>query len=324
MSDLISIIIPIYNSKATLDACLQSINNQTYTNLEILLVDDGSSDGSLSLCNLYSERDSRIKVLHQDNKGPSAARNLGLSQATGDYISFLDSDDEIECSYFETLLGMIKASKADVSAISYSIEPRGEAPKQIRKASPIESFDSNSAISHLLYQNKLDSSQCMKLYSKEILSGITFDENICVYEDLLFVYQVYKRCKKIVWSNRNLYFYHKEQTGQMDQKSPETEDSFYVMDCIKADIQKETPSLVKAIDNRIISVSFNIIKLLAQSGRCNSHIEELCWSNIKRLRKENFLDSKVRIKNKAGIIISCFGKGFTRWMFANQLLSYKN
>lgn len=315
MSDLISIIIPIYNSEAKLDACIKSIQKQTFSNYEILLVDDGSTDRSLDKCIEFSEKEKRIKVFHQEHKGQSSARNLAIQNAAGDYISFVDSDDEVDSTYLEVLYGILKASKADVSAVTYSIVPRGEKPSFIRRDKAIRVFDSQTAIGNLLYQKQLDSSQGMKLYRKAILSGITFAEDISVYEDLLFVYHVYKRCNTIAWSNQNLYFYHKESSGQMDRKVTESEDAFRVMDIIKKDIAKEYSNLGSSIDNRIISASFNILKLLACSNRHNTLLEKHCWRNIKDLRCSNFLDSNVRMKNKLGIILSLFGKSFTRFIF---------
>ena len=96
MLPLISVIVPIYNTELYLDKCMQSILNQTYRNLEIILVDDGSTDNSSQMCDLYAGKDSRIRVIHKENGGQSSARNVGLNVCTGDYISFVDSDDWIE------------------------------------------------------------------------------------------------------------------------------------------------------------------------------------------------------------------------------------
>jgi len=108
---LISIIVPVYNSSVFLHECLQSIISQTYTNLEILLVDDGSTDDSLEICKSYAEQDSRIKVFHKENGGVSSTRNFGLRVATGEYIGFVDSDDFISSEMFENLLAELEPPK---------------------------------------------------------------------------------------------------------------------------------------------------------------------------------------------------------------------
>ena len=316
MSDLISVIIPVYNSDNSLGRCLASISGQTYQNLEIILVDDGSTDKSLDICHSFAENDGRAIVLHQENSGPSAARNAGIKIAKGRYLSFVDSDDEVDSRYFETLLGIIEDNDSDISSVSYQIVKSGKQPLTADRNADVEHFDSESAISHLLYQNKLDSSQCCKLYKREIIGDTLFPTNIRVYEDLLFVYKIFCKCRKISWSNRKLYFYHKEQNGQMDSISPVVTDAFEVMDEIKGDILQRNPQLEGAIGNRTISVSFNIVKLLARSNRHNEEVESICWRNIQELRTRNFFDPKVRMKNKLGIIISLFGQSFTRFIFS--------
>lgn len=312
MSDLISVIIPVYNSEAVLESCLSSLFSQTYTNFEIILIDDGSSDASLKICEKYAKEYSNVFALRQaENKGPSSARNLGIEASHGDYIAFVDSDDQIAPQYLETLLTNIKNSGADISAVSYQIVKRGKQPKQ-NKDNKTLSFSSNEAIADLLYQNRLDSSQCCKLYRKSVIEKIRFDERISVYEDLLFVYQAFCNCNKIVWSDQKLYYYFKQDNGQMDRVSPMTLDAFEVMEQIKSDIAQRNPLLLGAIENRTISVSFNILKLLARSKRHNKDIEDICWSNIKALRKSNFFDHNVRIKNKLGIIVSLLGNALSR------------
>lgn len=307
MSDLISVIIPVYNSETSIDTCLASVLSQTYSNYEIILADDGSTDSSSLICDKYAETNTAIKVLHQENAGPSAARNAGLSIAKGDYITFVDSDDEIATNYLESLLDIIK-NGSDVAAVSYQIVGKGQSPQLDKSNADLKIFDSKSAVSSLLYQKELDSSQCFKLFRKEILEGIAFPTDIRVYEDLYFIYKVYSRCKKISWAERRLYYYHKEDNGQMDSVSPMVKDAFIVMDRIKGEINQKYPELNKAIDNRTISVSFNILKLLARSGRTNPEVEDICWENIKRYRFSNFFDNNVRLKNKIGVIASLFGK----------------
>ena len=312
MSDLISVIIPVYNSEAVLESCLSSLFSQTYTNFEIILIDDCSSDASLKICEKFAKDHSNVFVLRQaENKGPSSARNLGIEASKGDYIAFVDSDDQIASQYLEILLANIKDLKADISAVSYQIVKRDKQPKQ-NKDNKTLSFSSHEAISDLLYQKRLDSSQCCKLFKRSAIGRIRFDEQISVYEDLLFVYQAFSNCNKIVWSNQKLYYYYKQDNGQMDRVSPMTLDAFDVMEQIKADIKQKSPKLLGAIENRTISVSFNILKLLAQSKRQNKDVEDICWANIKALRKSNFFDLNVRIKNKLGIIISLLGNAISR------------
>lgn len=116
---LVSIIVPVYQVKEYIGECVESLLAQTYTNLEILLVDDGSTDGSGELCDEYMRRDHRIKVVHQENRGLSAARNTGLDLATGEYVAFVDSDDTVLSAYIEKLFRLIRKYHADIAACAY-------------------------------------------------------------------------------------------------------------------------------------------------------------------------------------------------------------
>ena len=120
---LVSIIVPVYQVKDYIDECVESLLRQTYTNLEILLVDDGSTDGSGAICDEYARRDNRIRVIHQENQGLSAARNAGLDRATGEYVAFVDSDDAVLPDFIETLYDLAERYQADIAACAYE---RGE------------------------------------------------------------------------------------------------------------------------------------------------------------------------------------------------------
>lgn len=114
MSPLISVIIPVYRVQACLERCVASVVGQTYRNLEIILVDDGSPDGCGAMCDVWAEKDRRIRVIHKENGGLSDARNAGLSVATGEYIGFVDSDDRLDPRFFEILLDRLEATKSDI------------------------------------------------------------------------------------------------------------------------------------------------------------------------------------------------------------------
>ena len=121
MGNLISIIVAIYNVDQYLEQCIDSIINQSYKNLEIILVNDGSTDNSKNICDYYSEIDKRIKVVHKKNGGVSSARNTGIDIATGDYIAFVDSDDYLELNMYETMINNLEQNQCDMGVCGYSI-----------------------------------------------------------------------------------------------------------------------------------------------------------------------------------------------------------
>ena len=116
---LVSIIVPVYQVKNYVGECVESLLRQTYTNLEILLVDDGSTDGSGAICDEYARGDNRIRVIHQENQGLSSARNTGLDQAKGEYVAFVDSDDAVRLDYIETLYDLADRYQADIAVCAY-------------------------------------------------------------------------------------------------------------------------------------------------------------------------------------------------------------
>ena len=310
MAATISIIIPVFNAESTLGACVSSILAQTFRDYEVILVDDGSSDRSADICHSLCREHSNFKALQIAHSGPSAARNAGIDATTGQYITFIDSDDEVDSRYLQTMLDIITRHDADVAALSYQIVARGSKPKPVDHDAPIRLFDNREAVTDLLYQNHLDSSQCFKLIRRSLLYGIRFPEQYRVYEDLLFIYNVYSRCRKVAWTDRKMYFYHKEAAGQMDSVCPQVDDALHIVDDIRNDLSVRFPGsqLLKAIDNRTISISFNLLKRIAQHHISNPEIEKRCWDNILDYRLENLLDRNVRIKNKVGVLLSYLGK----------------
>lgn len=329
MREVISVIIPAYNSESTLESCVASVLDQTYRETEIVIVDDGSVDGTLKMGNRLSSIYNNVRVESIKHAGPSAARNAGLRLARGRYIAFVDSDDRIHPEYLATLHSLMLVHGADISAVTYQMvasntlyaSNKPSAYKQIcanDSKADARVYSSAEAVADLLYQKHLDSSQCCKLFRRKLIEGLCFPEDCRVYEDLLFVYQAFCRSKKIVWTDKQMYYYHKTADGQMDSVSPCVTDAFEVMERIRKDLSSRYPTLSHAIDNRTISVSFNILKLMAVSHetRHDEGIEHRCWDNIRSLRFANFFDPNVRIKNKVGVLLSLFGCRFTMSVFS--------
>lgn len=201
---LISVIIAIYNPGKYLRACLDSIVGQTYRNLEIILVDDGSTDDSLAICKEYAEKDSRIIVHHKENSGVSATRNQGIRLSHGDYYSFIDSDDILEPDAYEYLMELVKKHGAD--AVNYEHFITHPNRERIHKL-PDENyglFDRTGAISQLVHNVMF---AWNKLFSKEIIGGVWFNEDICRGEDSLFAIEAFDKADKVWFDPRPLYHY---------------------------------------------------------------------------------------------------------------------
>lgn len=204
---LICVIVPVYNAEKYLDKCIESVLSQTYKNLEIILIDDGSPDNCPQICDKWAKNDGRIKVIHKENGGVSSARNAGLDKITGEYITFIDSDDWIEQDYISTLLENALTTGADVVVYSFTFENlQGDAEK-ITTQSGI--FEKNDIVSNYLL-DKIRPEACGKLINSQIIKSIRFDESFGYAEDLLFNYEVFKQCTKISCINSHKYHYLQE------------------------------------------------------------------------------------------------------------------
>lgn len=208
---LISIIVPVYNVEPYLNKCLDSIVNQTYKKLEIILIDDGSTDNSGLICDEYASKDNRIIVVHQKNKGLSAARNVGLNIAKGDYIAFVDSDDFIEKDMYFTMYNVMNKNYADVCVCNYIKNTNFETKKIYSEIFKI--LTSKQAIKQLLLSyTKLRKKPTIeyavwnKLYRKEIFENVMFPVGK-KYEDQFITLLILDKIDKIVWIDADYYNY---------------------------------------------------------------------------------------------------------------------
>lgn len=207
MEELISIVIPVYNVENYLPACIQSVLTQTYQNLEIILVDDGSSDQSGALCDEFAFQDRRIKVFHQKNRGLSAARNAGLEEISGGLVSFIDSDDQVAPDYIETLYALQEKYQADIVCCDYEAFLEGTSPVVKAEAERILEMDANEAL--MQYFGSLATQTTVawgKLYDKKLFLKIRFPEGR-LHEDEFTTYRLLADSGKIVYTNQKLYFY---------------------------------------------------------------------------------------------------------------------
>lgn len=215
---LISIIVPIYKVEPYLRQCLNSIINQTYTDLEIILVDDGSPDGCPQICDEYAARDKRIVVIHKENGGLSDARNAGLDICKGDYIYFLDSDDVLPLNCIYTLFKMISSENAEIASSSYEEFNYDDQPPKELIHNVAYSVITGSEALILLCKNNSPGimSSCMKIYKKKCFDNIRFPKGK-LYEDAHTNYIIYHNCKKICYTEAPLYYYRLRNESIMGQ-----------------------------------------------------------------------------------------------------------
>ena len=201
---MISIIVPVYNVKDYLERCLQSICGQTYKNLEIIVIDDGSSDGSEELCDLFALKDERIRVVHQANAGQSAARNRGLAMARGELLGFVDADDWIEADMYEFLFRLMTEQDADISACSHYRHKAGISAKYT--SGKVSVFTRNEGIRALVVDKRVRNYVWDKLYKRSLFTGIRFPAGR-IFEDIAVSYQLFYGAQKIVVQDTPKYHY---------------------------------------------------------------------------------------------------------------------
>lgn len=210
MNEKITVIIPVYNVEKYLARCVDSVINQTYKNLEIILVDDGSPDNCPKICDEYAEKDSRIKVIHKENGWISSARNAGMDIMTGEYVTFVDSDDYIKENMIEHMLGIMKKHDAEVVQVGYSSD-EDEFCKP-NEAYSEEIIVGRENIKTFIRDKKIKVVVWGKLYKRNIIKDLRFLEGLKYAEDNEFGYRLYKNVKKTVSTNEKMYFYCLENT----------------------------------------------------------------------------------------------------------------
>lgn len=210
---LISLIVPVYNVKDYLKTCLQSILEQTYKNLEIILVDDGSDDGSSGICDEYARMDQRIKTIHLPHSGVSAARNAGLAAATGELLGFVDSDDWIDHDMYQYLYTLMQEHDADVSACTYLLEQEGRPSKIINNTGKLYVFSRKEIIRALVKNDLVKNYLWAKLFKRKLFDRLSFPVGR-VYEDVAVLYKVFYSSQKVVLSCVSKYHYmiHKNES----------------------------------------------------------------------------------------------------------------
>lgn len=199
---LVSIVVPVYNSEKYLNKCLKSIKSQTLNDFECILVDDGSIDSSVTICDSFAAEDSRFSVIHLKNGGVSRARNEGIKKAKGEYIGFVDSDDWIDTEMFEILYRDVKKYKAEISICNIYED---NAKNGFTEMNPVQ------AKICMLSDDGFRGYSVNKLVKRELFDFYLYDENLKCYEDLVLFFQLFSKCAKVIWDARPLYHYFRHE-----------------------------------------------------------------------------------------------------------------
>lgn len=281
---MISVIIPVYNVEKYLSQCLESVIRQTYQDLEIIVIDDGSTDESPRICDEYAEKDTRIRVIHKQNAGAASARNAGLKIATGEYLAFVDSDDYLNTNAYETMLGIMQRTTADIVECAFC----NEFPNRTWNRIFFEKETLFSTVEYLkLYTDHWICSLIWeKLYKRSLFEGIEFEEGHQI-DDEFFTYQGVMNAKTIVYNPTILYHYRMRSSGVMRDKTVAEKKLFDRLEYSTIRREKVTsrfPELKQVYDESYLNF---LVVWSENRGATKSIIQE-----IQRLIKDYFKTNK--------------------------------
>lgn len=236
MNETISVIIPAYNAEKYIEKTLESVLSQTYEDLELIIIDDGSDDNTFEECKKFSETDKRIKVYHKKNEGVGKARDFGISKATGEYITFVDSDDTIEPEMYQILLDNIKKYNADISHCGYkSVDSSNHVLSYFFNSKELRIQEREDGIIDLIAARKIEPGLWNKLYRKHLLNNLSYDSTMRINEDYVLNLYLFSAAKKSVFTDIPLYNYFQSNNSGSTKWTKE----YYFKDILKAaDITK--------------------------------------------------------------------------------------
>lgn len=321
---LISVIVPIYKVEVYLRRCVESIICQTYKNLEIVLVDDGSPDLCPAICDKYAIRDNRVKVIHKKNGGLSDARNAALDVIHGRYVTFVDSDDYVAADYVETLYHLLIENSADISCIQFIKFHEGSVPMSHIRNDDCQVLNSHDAIQKLLYFNGMETSAHCKLYRVELFEGIRYPFGK-LFEDLGTTYKLFLKANKIVNSKAEKYFYlQRENSIEQSQFTSSKMDILAACEELRDGVLPRYPDLSRAWNCRYFCANFHIL-LAIPKGRFEGQTAIL-KRNILKYRQGVLLDCHARRKARIAALLSYFGFNLIRrvWHLKNKVKTKNN
>lgn len=309
--DLISVIIPVYNVEKYLRNCIDSVISQTYHNLEIILIDDGSPDKCGEICEEYANKDSRIKVIHKENGGLSDARNVGIQRAIGKYITFIDSDDDVKKEYIQYLYDLIIKDKTKMSIAAHTVIS-DEKEIDIGEGKKEKKLTTQECLERMLCEDGFCVSAWAKLYDKELFENVEFPKGK-LNEDNGTTYKLILKCDAIAYGNKSIYNYYKRENSIMTSKfCLRKMDLIELTDEMCDTIDKKYPNLKESTEKRRVTARFSILRqiLVGELDEEQKIIVEEIEKYIRKKKKEILKNKKMDKRDKIALITLLFGKSF--------------
>lgn len=306
---LVTVIIPAWNVSRYLPQCLKSVTRQSYTHLEILVVDDGSTDATGSIVDEWAARDNRIRAVHKPNGGLSEARNVGLDNAHGQVLTCIDSDDYVAPNFVERLLQVMNATGADMAVGGAEQFDDGQAPQPEAPApAAVTTYTQSQAVKAIFYQHGLTHTAWGRLYRRELFDGVRYPVGL-LYEDLATIGPLLTKVTLVARTSEPLYYYRQRKGSILGTFSMKRTDVLDITDRLAAEAEAHHPHFAKAVRSRQLSANLNMLRLMPLDDERYAPVKDRCWANVKRLRLECLLDPHTRLRNKVACLLSYLGLG---------------
>lgn len=312
---LISVVVPIYNVEMYLERCIDSIRQQTYSKLEIILVDDGSLDNCGAICDRYKEKDNRIKVVHKKNGGLSDARNVGITVAQGEYLTCIDSDDFVSPYFVENLWDAAKEYNCDIATSWFVKYCEGDNVPLTNKLKleKVQVLDRESFYEKLLYQDGVEVSAWGKLYRRNLFRGVEYPVGK-LYEDIATTYLLVEKVNKIAVIPNIDYFYFQRTTSIAQEKfTVKKLDAIEHMSNFRKFIVVNYPMLKEAAECRYFSTVCNILFQIRDIEY--EQQRKKLWCEVKKYRYGVMINKNGRKKARIAALFSYGGYNFLRMIY---------
>lgn len=317
MDPLVSVVIPVYNVEPYLHECVASVVEQTYTNIEIILVDDGSTDSSGTLCDEFALSDSRICVFHKKNGGLSDARNYGILRSHGSLISFIDSDDYVSPDYIMHLYQALVRGKTDIAATSICIFREGKLPKEHKRdTADFHVYDACEALEDMLYMRHLEPNAFLKIYKRELFDTIQYPVGK-LYEDIATTTKLIDKAGRIAYLDEKDYYYRiRPNSIQTASFNPKKLDLLDQLNVVKSIVQTKYPSAINAYFSKEQSALFNLyMNISPDDTKEMLEIADGLWNGIKKNRISVLRDGEARPDARIASLLSFSGPSLCRCIY---------
>ncbi len=306
--DLISVVIPIYNVEQYLKKCIDSVINQTYNNIEIILVDDGSPDDCGNICDEYAKKDSRIKVIHKINGGLSDARNAGIEIASGKYITFIDSDDIVENDYIEYLYKLLKKYNTKISICSYYVITEDNKKIDYGKDYKEQIMAKEECLERMLCEEGFSVSAWAKMYDIQLFNNVRYPYGkIC--EDNGTTYKLIDQVDKVAYGNIPKYYYLKRSGSIMSNNfNIKKMDMIELTDEMCDFLYEKYPIIENSIRRRKAYARFNILRQMLNNKNVDKNMENEIVNWILDNKKEIINNPKSSLRDKVALICLMINK----------------